>query len=169
MLVGAVVLTACASGGGTNSASQLTAVEKVSINAPASQVWAKINNFGDLGVWHPAVAKTEILSGTNNQVGAVRFLTLQDGGTIKETLTAYDNAAMTYSYVINEGVLPVSNYSGHLQVVPTASGAEVVWTGRYKRKDTSAYPAEGQDDATATKVTRTVYRAGLDNLKKIIK
>jgi len=43
----------------------------------------------------------------------------------------------------------------------------VVWDGTFKRKDTSATPAEGQDDATAVKVITSVYRGGLDNLKKI--
>jgi len=43
----------------------------------------------------------------------------------------------------------------------------VVWSGTFKRKDTSATPAAGQDDETAVKTMTGVYRAGLDNLKKI--
>ena len=83
-------------------------IEKVTINAPAELVWTKVSNFGDLGAWHPAVAKTEISAGSNNEAGAVRLLTLQDGGKITEKLTAYDPANNTYSYEIIEGVLPVS-------------------------------------------------------------
>lgn len=167
VLLSAVALTACASSGGTNSASNLNVVEKVAINAPVSTVWAKVNNFGDLGAWHPAVAKTEIVGGNNNQKGAVRLLTLGDGGQIKETLTAYNDASKTYSYMINEGVLPVSSYASTIQVVPTSAGSEVIWTGNFKRKDVSATPQEGQDDTTATKTIHAVYRGGLDNLKKI--
>lgn len=169
ILFGSVTLVACASGGGsaTNSAAQLNVVEKVAINAPASKVWAKVQNFGDLGAWHPAVAKTEIVGGSNNQVDAVRLLTLGDGGQITETLTAYNNDKMTYSYVINKGVLPVSAYASTIQVLPTASGSEVIWQGNFKRKDVSASPKEGQDDETATKTIHAVYRGGLDNLKKI--
>lgn len=169
VLLGSMVLAACANSGDTavSGASQLNVVEKVTINAPTTKVWAKVNNFGDLGAWHPAVAKTEIIGGTNNQKGAVRLLTLGDGGTIKETLTGYNDANMTYSYVINEGVLPVSSYASTIQVMPTASGSEVVWRGNFKRKDVSANPQKGQDDETATNTMHAVYRGGLDNLKKI--
>ncbi len=162
------LLAACASvGGASKAAGNLSAEERVTINAPASKVWQKINNFGDLGAWHPAVAKTEIVSGTNNQPNAVRLLTLQDGGTIKETLTAYNATGMTYSYVINEGVLPVSNYASQIQVKPTQAGSEVIWTGSFNRKDLSATPAKGQDDEAATKTIHAVYGGGLANLKKL--
>jgi mxaD protein len=168
LVVSAVLLGACATGGGANTSGNLMVEEKVAINAPASKVWAKVGNFGDLGAFHPAVAKTEITSGTNNVQGAVRLLTLQDGGTIKETLTAYNAAGMSYSYVINEGVLPVSNYSSTIQVKSTgATSSEVVWKGNFKRKDLSATPAKGQDDEAATGTIHAVYRGGLDNLKKI--
>ncbi len=169
MATGAVSLTACVTGGGVSvsSAPSLHTEEKVMINASADKVWAKINNFGDLGAWHPAVAKTEIIEGTNNQVGAVRLLTLQDGGKITEKLTAYDAAAYTYSYTIIEGVLPVSGYASTIQVIPSGSGSEVVWAGNFKRKDRSANPTKGQDDEAATTTISAVYRGGLDNLKKI--
>ena len=142
--------------------------EEVVINAPASKVWDKANNFGDLGAWHPAVKKTEIVSGTNNQKGAERLLTLQDGGTIKEKLLAYNPKKMAFEYSILEGVLPVSHYVSTVTV--KAQGKEktlVVWKGTFKRKDTGATPAAGQDDESAVKTITGVYRGGLDNLKKI--
>ncbi len=167
LAVGVVTLTACATGGdtGATAANELRVVEKVSINAPADVVWAKVNNFGDLGAWHPAVAKTEITAGTNNEVGAVRLLTLQDGGTITEKLTAYDPASNTYSYEILEGVLPVSGYASTIQVLPVGSGSEVVWAGNFKRKDTSARPSKDKNDDAATTTISAVYRGGLNNLK----
>lgn len=167
MVVGALSFVGCASSGGSNTAQLLAVTEKIQINAPVSTVWAKVHNFGDLGAWHPAVAKTEIVGGTNNKNGAVRMLTLQDGGTIKETLTAYNANAKTYSYIINEGVLPVSAYASTIQVLPTASGSEVIWKGNFKRKDVSANPAKNADDATATNTIHAVYKGGLENLKKI--
>jgi mxaD protein len=167
-LMSAVLLSACATNGVSSSASQLSAVEKVVINAPANKVWSKVADFGDLGAWHPAVAKTEITSGSNNKQGAVRKLTLQDGGTIVETLTNYSASGMTYSYVINEGVLPLSAYASTIQVKPLSDATtEVTWKGDFKRKDTSATPAKGQDDEAATSTAHAVYRGGLDNLKKI--
>lgn len=146
----------------------LSVSQEVSINAPADVVWAKVSNFGDLGAWHPAVAKTEILEGTNNQDGAVRLLTLQDGGTVKEKLIAYDPSKNTYSYQILEGVLPVSGYASTIQVLPvTEKTSKVTWSSNFKRKDLSSHPAKGQDDESAVNTITAVYKAGLDNLKKI--
>lgn len=146
----------------------LNVKESVEINAPAAKVWEKVQNFNDLGAWHPAVAKTEISSGTNNKVGAVRQLTLQDGGKINEKLLDYNAKAMTFKYAIIDGVLPVSNYVSTVTV--KANGADkttVVWNGNFKRKDLSNSPAKDQDDAAATTTITSVYRGGLDNLKKI--
>ena len=142
--------------------------EEVVINAPASKVWEKANNFGDLGAWHPAVKTTEILSGTNNKKGAIRLLTLQDGGTIKEQLLGYHPTFKSYKYKIIEGVLPVSNYVSTVSVKSQGENKTlVVWQGKFKRKDTSANPAAGQGDDDAVKAITGVYRGGLDNLKKI--
>ena len=151
-----------------DEAKSLSVHEEVTINAPAEKVWEKVSNFNDLGAWHPAVKTTEIVSGKNNVVGAERLLTLQDGGTIKEKLLAYNAKAKTFKYSIIEGVLPVTSYVSSVTV--KAEGKDksiVVWKGTFKRKDTAATPAEGQDDATAVKVITGVYRGGLDNLKKI--
>ena len=149
-------------------AKTLKVQEEVVINAPASKVWDKASNFGDLGAWHPAVKKTDIESGTNNKKGAVRLLTLQDGGTIKEKLLAYNPKSMSYKYSILEGVLPVSSYVSTVTVKSQGENKTlVVWKGSFKRKDTSANPAAGQGDEDAVKTITGVYRGGLDNLKKI--
>jgi mxaD protein len=172
ILGSALILNACATGGGAGmvdkAAGNLAVEEKVTINAPAAKVWAKVGNYGDLGAFHPAVAKTEIKSGTNNTKGAVRLLTLGDGGTVNETLTSYDAAGMNYAYVINESVLPVSNYSAKIDVnAISANVTEVVWNANFKRKDLSASPAKGADDEAATGTIHAVFKGGLDNLKKI--
>lgn len=166
--IGVVALTACATGGGEKVAKDLSVTETVMINAPASKVWAKVANYDDLGAFHPAVAKTEIKSGKNNTVGAVRLLTLQDGGTVNETLTAYSADQMQYAYVINESVLPVSHYSANIQVMPMgAAETKVVWIAKFKRKDLSANPAKGQDDQAGLDTIHAVFKGGLQNLKKI--
>jgi mxaD protein len=151
-----------------DEAKSLSAHEEVTINAPVAKVWTTVSNFNDLGAWHPAIKKTEIVSGTNNKVGAERLLTLQDGGTIKEKLLAYSAKTHSFKYSIIEGVLPVSSYLSTVSI--KAQGKDktlVVWTGTFKRKDTAVTPAAGQDDETAVKTMTSVYRGGLDNLKKI--
>jgi mxaD protein len=142
-------------------AKTLSAHEEVTINAPATKVWSKVSNFNDLGAWHPAVKSTEIVSGVNNKVGAVRVLTLQDGGTIKEKLLAYKAKSKTFKYSILEGVLPVADYVSSVTVKAEGKNKSlVVWEGTFKHKD-------GSDDETAVKTITGVYRGGLDNLKKI--
>src|SRR5271168_4984259 len=64
--------------------------QTITINAPAGKVWKAVKDFNALNSWHPALAKDEIVEGTNNTVGAVRLLTLKDGGTIKEKLLAFN-------------------------------------------------------------------------------
>lgn len=142
-------------------AKTLSVREEVSISAPAAKVWSTVSNFNDLGAWHPAVKSTEIVSGENNKVGTVRLLTLQDGGTVKEKLLAYKAKGKTFKYSILESVFPVSDYVSSVTV--KADGKDkslVVWEGTFKHK-------QGSDDDTAVKTMTSVYRGGLDNLKKI--
>jgi mxaD protein len=153
-----LVFVAC-----NNSASATPALEvtkSVTINAPAPEVWDEVNDFDDLDDWHPAVAEAEIIKGgDDNQPGAQRLLTLGDGGTIKEELLAYDEAGMSFTYNILEGVLPVKNYESTLSVESAGgSKSKVTWTG--------AFDAKGADDKTATNTISSVYQAGLDNLKR---
>ena len=151
-----------------NAANVLKVKESVEINAPAAKVWGLAGDFGNLGAFHPAVAKTEIVEGTNNVKGAKRILTLQDGGTVNETLTAFNAKKTMMSYIITGGVLPVSDYTATLKVIPMGkSKSKVVWNAAFKRADQAATPAEGKDDAAATKTITGVFRGGLDNLKKL--
>ena len=90
----------------------LHASDTLTIDAPASKVWATVKDFNALNTWHPAVASDEIVEGTNNKVGAVRLLTLKPGGTIKEKLLAFDDKGRTFKYAIVDGVLGGWRLSG---------------------------------------------------------
>jgi mxaD protein len=146
----------------------LRVTEAIEIAAPPDVVWAKAKDFNGLNKWHPAVKKAEIIEGENNRKGAVRVLTLGDGGTIKEKLLAHDNSGKSLKYNIMEGVLPVSDYVSTLKVKPGKSGGSLVeWSGIFKRKAKGDNPPEGQDDKTAVDTITSIYKAGLENLKKI--
>ena len=55
-----------------------------------------------------------------------------------------------------------------MSVRPDGAGKTlVVWTGSFRRKDPSDSPKQGQDDKAATDLITGVYKAGLDNLKKM--
>ena len=151
------------------AAMPLKVTKQVTINAPADRVWATVKNFDSLDKWHPALESDKIVSGKNNEVGAERLLTLKGGGTIREKLLAIDDKRYSMRYSILEGVLPVSDYTSTITVVPAGKDrSTVTWTGSFKRKDTSDKPAADANDETATKTMSGVYEAGLDNLKKMM-
>lgn len=144
------------------AAGNISVSKTIAIKAPAAEVWAKIKDFNALNGWHPAVSKDEIVDGDNNKVGAVRLLTLNDGGTIKEELQAWDDAGMTYSYKILESVLPVSDYESTIKVEPLGDGAcRVSWSGSFSA-------GKGKDDQTARDTIGGIYDAGLENIVKIM-
>jgi len=155
----AIGFTANANAG---SAVSLYVIKSININVPAATAWEKISKFGDLGAWHPAVAKTEIVAGSEGKKGAKLTLTLQDGGKINETLTAYNAKNKTMSYIITDGVLPVTSYASNLHVYSNgADKSVVVWEGSFLPK----VPA---DEKAASDAIGGVYEGGLANLKKLL-
>jgi mxaD protein len=165
----ALTTTLLASGYAVAAAHELHVAQKVEIDAPASKVWKAVQSFDALNTWHPAVAKDEIVVGTNNQVGAIRLLTLKDGGTIKEKLLALDPKARKVRYTILESVLPVSHYTATLTVTPTGKDKSIVsWSAHFRRKDLGPNPADDANDKTATDTITGVFQGGLQNLKKMM-
>ncbi|GAA0720753.1 SRPBCC family protein [Dokdonella soli] len=165
----ALVMLAASSGLSFAAAPVLKVSKSVIVHAEPGAVWEKARDFDGLARWHPAVAKDEIAVGTNNEVGAVRVLTLRDGGTVREKLLGFDAKHHRFRYTILEGVLPVSAYTSTLSVKAAGKNrSKVTWSGTFKRKNTGPNPAANENDATATKTMGSVYQAGLDNLKKIV-
>jgi mxaD protein len=156
-----------ASGHVSAAAPWLHVTQTVDIQAPAGKVWDAAKNFDQLNTWLPPVAKDEIVEGQNNTVGAVRLLTLKDGGTVKEKLLAYSPASRTLRYRIVESVLPVSHYTSVFTVKSAGKGkSTVTWSGRFKRKNEGPSPGDNENDKAATDTITGVYQAGLSTLKK---
>jgi mxaD protein len=147
---------------GVTAAGNIYVSKTIAIDAPAAAVWAKVKDFNALNTWHPAVARTEILAGENNKVGATRLLTLNDGGTIEEDLLSWDEATMTYTYNIIESVLPVSDYEATLTLEPiTDTSTKVIWSASFNA-------GKGADDDTARNTIGGIFDAGLENLRSIL-
>jgi mxaD protein len=160
---------ALASASAVAAAPVLHASKSVTIDAPAAKVWDQVKDFSGLNTWHPAVETDQIVEGSDNQVGAVRLLTLKGGGTIKEKLLGYDAAKHMFKYEILEGVLPVSHYSSTFTVKAAGKDkATATWSGSFQRKDTGDHPADDANDKAATDTINGVYQGGLDNLKKLV-
>jgi hypothetical protein len=144
--------------------------ESVEISAPPAKVWSLVKDWNGLHKWHPAFSGTEIKSGANNKVGAIRTLTMAGSGAkFDEELDGFNDKQKKYSYrIITDSPLPVVDYSSTILV---KSGKEkgtsvLVWKGKFKRKVADNPPA-GQDDASVKKAIIGAYQAGLQNVKKL--
>ena len=128
----------------------LDAGKTVDIKAPPATVWATIGDFCGIAQWHPAIAScTPSVQGRAH----LRTLALKGGGAIVERQTARSERAMSYSYTIVSGPLPVDHYRSTIAVKPSADGSSVSWTG--------VFVAKGADDAKATAAIQGIYDSGL--------
>jgi len=142
-------------------------LEKIAIDAPPAAVWARIRHFDALKDWHPAVAESPADKG--DAVGSVRQLSLKGGGALTETLEAYDDAAMKYSYRAKDGgALPVTNYTSTISVSGDGSATVVEWRGAFYRGHPNGDPPPELNDEAALKAVTGVYQSGLANLKKLV-
>lgn len=152
---------------GAHGPTRQKVVEKVTIDAPAATVWARIKNFDALKDWHPAVAESPATQG--NTPGSVRGLKLKGGGELTETLEGFDDAKMRYSYRAKDGgALPVTNYTSTLTVVGEGNTSTVEWRGAFYRAYPQNDPPPDKNDEAAVKAVTGVYQGGLANLKKIV-
>lgn len=154
--------------------------QSIKINAPADKVWNIIKNYDDLS-WLPAIASVSAKGG--NAEGAIRELTLKEGGTITEELKKYDAAKMMYAYKITEmstketithsgqeekvPVLPVGNYAADIQVKADGANAEVVWKAGYYRAYMNNNPPSQLNEEAANSAVEHIFSAGLANLKAL--
>lgn len=140
--------------------------ETVSIDAPADKVWGLVKNFDALASWHPAVEASPADKG--NAEGSVRQLKLKGGGALTETLEAYDDTRMRYSYRAKDGgALPVTNYTSTISVKAEGGKTLVEWRGAFYRGYPNNNPPPDQNDEAAVAAVTGVYQAGLANLKAL--
>ncbi|WP_019816332.1 SRPBCC family protein [Saccharomonospora saliphila] len=98
------------------------------------EVWRRVRDFDGLPAWHPAIAGSEIEPGPGaGEVGAVRRLTLADGGVVRERLLALDDVDHSYAYSMLDGPFPIRSYVSTIRLAPvTATGDTFVeWWADY--------------------------------------
>ncbi|MGR9085587.1 MAG: SRPBCC family protein [Gammaproteobacteria bacterium] len=154
--------------------------EEILIDAPAEKVWSIIKDYGDMS-WHPGIKG--VTNPDGNKKGAVRVLTLNDGGTISEELKKYDEAKMSYSYKITEmstaktiqhagteekvPVLPVDNYAATIEVESQDGKSKVTWKAAYYRAYMNNNPPDEMNEDAANSAVVSVLKQGLANLKAL--
>ncbi len=106
----------------------------ITVDVPADVAWALLREFDGLAGWLPFIASSEIEGGGNpNEVGAVRRLTLDDGGLLRESLLEHSDAERYLRYDIVEGPLPVRQYVGTARVIPEGEGRSTIeWTSTWE-------------------------------------
>jgi mxaD protein len=151
-------------------ANELTARQSIRINAPAEAVWALVGDFNGSPRWLPLVERSEIVLGTNNRVGAIRLITRRNGTKVTERLLDHDAHGMRMAYTYVDGAVMATDYFPVLSVTDAGDGTSVVeWSSRFRRL---AYatdpPPSGQDDKSMTDFYNGIYKAGLENLKRVV-
>ncbi len=151
----------------------------ITIDAPAAKVWDVIKNYDDMS-WHPSIKSVK--GDGNNNKGATRVLTLNNGGTITEELKSHNDAKMAYKYKITDmsstgtikhagqdeaiPVLPVGNYAAEISVKDKGGKAEVNWVATYYRAYVNNNPPEELNEEAADKAVTGVLTTGLEALDK---
>ena len=116
--------------------------QSIDINAPISDVWAKLNNFHDFS-WAPNVIASVDKVGNidGGQVGAKRIL----NNAFHETLVEIDNNAYSLKYSIDDGPSPVSkndvsNYFGVINLSASGDDAQthVSWISSWESNSEDA-------------------------------
>lgn len=125
------------------------------INAPADKVWKLVGNFSELDTFVEAVSNcTSAGSGT----GTVRTLTLEDGGKVKEKLDSLDHDKRTLTYSILDSPMPITNYTGTMQVRELEDGqSEFTWSSTFET-------AEGAEDDMQSALEE-LYSLGVEGLQ----
>jgi hypothetical protein len=93
------------------------------IPADAAAVWAVVRDFDGLPRWHPAI-EASVLETPGDSVGAVRHLTLGDGGEVREVLVTLSDTTRTLTYEILTSPFPVRLYRSTMRVVPVTTTGE---------------------------------------------
>lgn len=131
------------------------------VPASADQVWSLVRDFDNLPGWHPGIVASELTTGGAAEVGALRRLTLADGGTVVERLVSLDDDDRSYTYEILESPFAVRRYVSTIRVSPVtdANHSFVEWW--------SEYDADSVDEAGLSALfAEGVYGTGIAALRE---
>lgn len=127
----------------------------VTVDASATEVWQVVGPYCAISDWYPGIetCTEEKIEGTVH-----RRLGTADGAEFLEKQLSHDAQAMSYSYAIIEGALPVKNYEATLSVSGSGPKAVLTWT--------STFEPEGVTEEEAVNIVGGVYDTGLEAVKQ---
>jgi hypothetical protein len=160
-------LAAVAGPAAAHDAQRVKYVASVDIAAPPAKIWAVIGHFHDLS-WDKLVAGTRGPGGDTPD--ATRTVVLKSGGVLPdEELERYEPQNFTYATFlphVDVKVLPVTNFSSILVVVPQPDGtSRVEWRCAFYRGFPNFGPPPALNEAAAIKAVTALTQPALDGLK----
>jgi hypothetical protein len=119
------------------------------------ELWALIGDFHGIHKWIAGVEPSESIDG-----GTRRKMSIGPGGAMIERLV--EEGERSYTYAIDEGPIPVQNYTSTLSVADDGSGKSVLnWVANFD-------PTDGTPEEAAVQIVGMVYDGGLAGLEKTL-
>jgi hypothetical protein len=129
---------------------------EVDVNRPAADVWKRIGGYCAIGEWFQVAAGCKILSGTDNEVGAVRSIA-------NEVLVGKTDLSYTYTQPVRAG-RPYNLYHGTLEARPvTATMSKLLYTLMWDNSTLADDAAKEKDKASRT----ATFTRALQNMKTL--
>ncbi len=127
------------------------------IGASAAEVWKTISDFNGAGTYIGGIANSTM---EGEGVGAVRTITMKNGGQVRERLESFDPQTCTLSYAIIGGVIPLENYLSTMEVKDLGDGqSTLAWSSTFEPK--------GVSEEEAKTLVEGIYNAGFKGLKRL--
>ncbi len=134
----------------------VTIALETTVNKPVADVWKRIGGYCTIGEWLQIAAGCKILSGTDNEVGAVRSVA-------GEVLVGKTQYSYTYTQTVRAG-RPYNLYHGTIEaraVSPTTT--KLLYTLIYDNSMLSDDAAREKDKASRA----AVFTRALSNMKTL--
>jgi hypothetical protein len=134
----------------------VTIVMEMNVDKPAAEVWKRVGGYCAIGEWFQMANGCKILSGNENDVGAVRSVA-------NEVLVGKTELSYTYTQPVRAG-RPYNLYHGTLEARPvSATTSKLIYTLVY---DNSMMPDDAAREKDKASRTATFTRA-LNNMKTL--
>lgn len=105
------------------------------INATPEAVWAVLGRYMNIDKFAPQIASVEALTDGPDRVGSRRRCVFQDGSSVVEEVTFWQEGRCYNVRLSDMGSMPLNEADAQLFIEPTSDGrARVNWTVRYRVK-----------------------------------
>lgn len=125
----------------------------------ADTAWRALGRFCSIADWQSLVDSCVT---DERQDGIYRTLVMKDKSVFVERLDEYSSKALSFTYSIKSGPLPVTNYRAELRFVPAGAGqTRLVWRAWY------SVPA-GADARRIASDLKGLFANGIDGMDAVL-